>query len=140
MLSLKTFEIKIKKTIIFMTFSGRVKLKRYMNASLMSNGTFFLHHWWGAWSLVLRHDKWIFYSSAWSSDFLMNGRTTKLLLARKKKGVVHKRRPQLGGGGVKNWSKLSTNSTRNLPTWGRNMAFPVVEFSRQGYKIRKVFG
>ena len=41
MLSLKTFEMKITKTVIFMTFSGRVKLKRYMNASLMSNGTFF---------------------------------------------------------------------------------------------------
>ena len=40
----------------------------------------------------------------------MNGRTTKLLLARKKKGVVYKRRPQLGG--VKNWSKLTTNSTK----------------------------
>ena len=98
MLSLKTFEMKITKTVIFMTFSGRVKLKRYMNASLMSNGTFFCIIDGGAWSLVLRHDKWIFYSSAWRSDFLMNGRTTKLLLARKKKGVVHKRRPQLGGG------------------------------------------
>ena len=28
-----------------------------------------------------------------------------------------------------------------METWGREiMAFPVVEFSRQGYKIRKVFG
>ena len=81
-----------------------------------------MHHWWGAWSLVLRHDKWIFYSSAWRSDFLMNGRTTKLLLARKMKGVIHKRRPQLGGGGVKNCSKLTTHSTKKNPaTWGRGV-------------------
>ena len=34
-------------------------------------------------------------------------------------GAVHKRRWQLGwGGGVKNWSKLPTDSTKKLPTWG----------------------
>ena len=48
----------------------------------------------------------------------MNGRTTKLLLARKKKGVVHKQRPQLGRGGIKNWSKLTTHSTKKTVTWG----------------------
>ena len=35
-----------------------------------------------------------------------------------RQGAVHKRRRQLGGGrgGVKNWSKLSTDSTKKLPT------------------------
>ena len=58
----------------------------------------------------------------------MNGRTTKLLLARKKKGVFHKRRPQLGrGGGVKNWLILTikndnmgewdVENSEKLPTW-----------------------
>ena len=32
-------------------------------------------------------------------------------------GAVHKRRRQLGG--VKNWSKLPTDSTKKLPTWGK---------------------
>ena len=84
----------------------------------------------GAWSLVLRHDKWILYSSAWSSDFLMNGRTTKLLLARGKRkgssindvrnweGVGSKigqnwrhialKKWRHGGGGVKISEKLPT--------------------------------
>ena len=36
-------------------------------------------------------------------------------------GTVHERRWELGGGGVKNWSKLLTDSTKKLPTWGRGV-------------------
>ena len=36
-------------------------------------------------------------------------------------GAVHKRRRQLGGGGVKNWPKLPTMSTKKQPTWGRGV-------------------
>ena len=35
-------------------------------------------------------------------------------------GAVHKRHRQLGG--VKNWSKLLTDSTKNLPTWRRGVS------------------
>ena len=38
-------------------------------------------------------------------------------------GAVHKRRRQLGGGGgVKNWSRLPSDSTKKLPTWGRRVS------------------
>ena len=36
------------------------------------------------------------------------------------KGAIHKRRRQSGG--VKNWSKLPTDSTKKLPTWGRGVS------------------
>ena len=35
-----------------------------------------------------------------------------------KQVVFHKRCRQLEGGGVKNWSKLPTDSTKKLLTWG----------------------
>ena len=34
-------------------------------------------------------------------------------------GTIHKRHRQLGGGRGQNWSKLTTDSTKKLPTWGR---------------------
>ena len=34
-------------------------------------------------------------------------------------GAVHKQRRKLGGRKGKNWSKLPTDSTKKLPTWGR---------------------
>ena len=39
-------------------------------------------------------------------------------------GAVHKQSWQLGGGrgGVKNWSKLSIDSTKKLPIWGRGVS------------------
>jgi hypothetical protein len=33
-------------------------------------------------------------------------------------GAVHKRRRKMGVGGVKNWSKLSTDNTKKLQIWG----------------------
>ena len=43
------------------------------------------------------------------------------------KGAVYRQCRQLGGGGVKNWSKLLTDSTKKLPTRGRGVS-----------KIRKI--
>ena len=34
-------------------------------------------------------------------------------------GAVHKRRRQLGGGGVKNWSKLPTDSNKKTADMGK---------------------
>ena len=43
--------------------------------------------------------------------------------------------------GSMKWKKLVNNDFRSSALLAvYSMAFPVVEFSRQGYKIRKVFG
>ena len=39
-----------------------------------------------------------------------------------KLGAVHKQRRPLGGGGVKNWLQLPTDSTKKLPIWGRGVS------------------
>ena len=58
-------------------------------------------------------------------------------------GAVHKRLRQLGGRGVKNWSKLPTENTKKLPTWGTGVSKIEKNYQRRLWmvpnKTEKIF-
>ena len=64
---------------------------------------------------------------------LKQGGTRKRFFRRKKKILAHQKKYRL--------SKPTINKIISISTLAdaKAMAFPVVEFSREGYKIRKVF-